>query len=76
MSKIEIILFITASISLATTLKLRYDQCHKIVSKKHICVYNECPSCYEKACMDCNIVSECQRICYGDCKKCGGYKEG
>lgn len=39
----------------------------------HICNYNDSPKCYEKCCNYCEIKSECDCCCGGECSKCGGY---
>lgn len=75
MTKTEIILFLTAVVSLITTLYLYYEQMHPREPSEHICIYNENPKCYERPCGDCNVRDECQKCCGGDCETCAAYKE-
>lgn len=73
MSKIEIILFITAAMSLLVTAKMYNDQVNPKKKSKHICIYNDCPLCFEIPCSDCDNKTQCKRCCSENCKNCGGY---
>lgn len=73
MSKVEIILSITTIVSLITTMvvhKKNINLVNKDKVKVHTCIYNDNPSCYEKACGFCNSKKECNICCGGNCNKC------
>lgn len=77
MSKIEIILTITAIVSLFTTIKTKYKYKIPINEPKvkvHKCIYNENPKCYECACGYCEGKKECDFCCGSDCDKCPGHR--
>jgi hypothetical protein len=73
----NIIMFIIAVVSLATTLYLYSKQNENINSKivksrKFGCRYNEQSGCYGTCCSICGLNKECQRLCGADPKCCGG----
>jgi|GEM_PF-6030573 len=73
MNKVEIILFMTATVSLIATMVIHKENeslknANKI--KVHTCKYNENPHCYERACGYCSSKKECDICCGGKCNKC------
>lgn len=73
MNKVEIILLITAMVSLITAMVIHKENevlknANKI--KVHTCKYNDNPKCYEKACGYCSSKKECNICCGGNCNKC------
>lgn len=64
---------ILAVATIIVTLSLRKNQDTK-KDGIHICEYNDSPKCYEKCCNHCEVKSECDYCCGGECSKCGGYK--
>lgn len=77
MSNIEIILALTAGVSLYAFLKI-YKDYKKLENaskvKIHKCIYNENPKCYEEPCGYCNVRKECDFCCGGNCDKCPGHR--
>jgi hypothetical protein len=63
------ILFLLASIVVAV---LVYKGIKDEVQAEYYCKYNELTKCYETCCNYCNIKSECDCCCGGNCKACGG----
>jgi hypothetical protein len=77
MSKVEIILSVTAIVSAVTAFKF-YFKCKTLEYtnkiKVHKCLYNDNPNCHQKACNYCGSIKECNFCCGSHCDTCPGHK--
>ena len=76
MNKLDIILFVTAWVSIIMVLVMckKENDGKKNKPQKYYCIYNDMTKCYEKCCNDCEVKSECDYCCGGECERCEGRK--